>query len=58
MRLFLPYCALISSSDFDWTRPIAEIDEHFYAKYGLVKPERAFIEFFIKPMEYSFCKEV
>ena len=51
MRLFLPYCAFISSSDLDWPRPLAEIDEHFYAKYGLMKPKYAFFEFMIRPKE-------
>jgi hypothetical protein len=50
MRLFAPSCAFTFSSDLDWTRPIAEIDKHFYAKYGLTKPEYAFIESRIKPM--------
>ena len=40
-----------SSSDIDWTKPIADIDKQLYAKYGLSKSEVEFIESMIKPME-------
>ena len=37
-------------SDIDWNRPIPEIDQQLYAKYGLSDEEIAFIEKMIKPM--------
>lgn len=39
------------SSDIDWSRSIAEIDQQLYAKYGLSAAEINFIETTIKPME-------
>lgn len=38
-------------SDIDWTKPIPEIDQQLYAKYGLEADEIAFIEDKVKPME-------
>jgi len=40
-----------TTSDIDWSRPIPEIDQQLYAKYGLDTDEIAFIEAKIKPME-------
>jgi hypothetical protein len=40
-----------SASDIDWSKPIPEIDQQLYAKYGLVDDEIAFIEENVKPME-------
>ena len=39
------------ASDIDWTKPIPEIDQQLYAKYGLDSEEIAFIEAKVKPME-------
>ena len=35
----------------DWSRPVSEIDNQLYAKYGLTEAEQKFIESMIKPME-------
>ena len=40
-----------ASSDIDWSKPIPEIDQQLYAKYGLDSEEIAFIEAKVKPME-------
>ena len=40
-----------SASDIDWSKPIPEIDQQLYAKYGLDPEEIAFIEAKVKPME-------
>ena len=32
------------SRDIDRSRPVPEIDEQLYAKYGITKSERTFIE--------------
>ena len=40
-----------ASSDIDWSKPISEIDQQLYAKYGLDAEEIAFIEEKVKPME-------
>ncbi|KRE35990.1 restriction endonuclease [Janibacter sp. Soil728] len=39
-----------SDSDIDWSKPIAEIDQQLYAKYGLSGDEIAFIEEKVVPM--------
>ena len=38
------------ASDIDWSKPIPEIDQQLYAKYGLDSEEIAFIEAKVKPM--------
>ncbi|HAL65748.1 MAG TPA: DEAD/DEAH box helicase [Bacteroidales bacterium] len=48
---FVPIQDFTSSSDIDWSKPIADIDRQLYAKYGLMDDEIAFIESMIKPME-------
>ena len=48
---FIPIQDFTSSSDIDWSKPIADIDRQLYAKYGLTDEEIAFIESMIKPME-------
>lgn len=48
---FVPLQDFTSSSDIDWSKPIADIDRQLYAKYGLTDEEIAFIESMIKPME-------
>ncbi|MDR0481786.1 MAG: Eco57I restriction-modification methylase domain-containing protein [Cellulomonadaceae bacterium] len=40
-----------SSSDIDWSKPIPEIDQQLYKKYGLTEEEIAFIEGNVKTME-------
>lgn len=40
-----------SASDIDWSKPIPQIDQQLYAKYGLDADEIAFIEAKVKPME-------
>jgi hypothetical protein len=48
---FVPLQDFTSSSDIDWSRPVSEIDNQLYAKYGVTKSEQKFIESMIKPME-------
>ncbi|MBQ3343477.1 MAG: Eco57I restriction-modification methylase domain-containing protein [Kiritimatiellae bacterium] len=48
---FVPIQDFASSSDIDWSRPVSEIDNQLYAKYGVTKSEQKFIESMIKPME-------
>lgn len=48
---FVPMQDFTSSSDIDWSKSVAEIDQQLYAKYGLDESEIAFIESKIKPME-------
>ena len=40
-----------ANSAIDWTKPIPEIDQQLYSKYGLDAEEIAFIEDHVKPME-------
>ena len=40
-----------TGSDIDWSKPIPEIDQQLYAKYGLDGDEVEFIESNVKPME-------
>ena len=40
-----------ASSDIDWTKPVAQIDEQLYRKYGLSDAEIKFIESHVKAME-------
>lgn len=47
----VPLQDFTSSSDIDWSKSIAEIDQQLYAKYGLSAAEINFIETMIKPME-------
>ena len=48
---FVPLQDFTNSSDIDWSKSIAEIDQQLYKKYGLTQEEIAFIESMIKPME-------
>ena len=48
---FVPIQDFTSSSDIDWTQPVADIDQQLYKKYGLTQEETTFIERMIKPME-------
>ncbi|MFW6775135.1 Eco57I restriction-modification methylase domain-containing protein [Nocardioides sp. CPCC 205120] len=47
----VPLQDFTSGSDIDWSKPIPQIDEQLYAKYGLDAEEIAFIESNVKPME-------
>ena len=38
------------SSDINWSKSVAEIDQQLYAKYGLDEKEIAFIESHVKEM--------
>lgn len=40
-----------NNSDIDWSRPLAQIDQQLYKKYGLSEKEIAFIEEKVRAME-------
>lgn len=46
----VPLQDFTSSSDIDWSKSIAEIDQQLYAKYGLDEKEIEFIETHVKEM--------
>ena len=48
---YVPLQDFTSGSDIDWAKPIPEIDQQLYAKYGLDSEEIAFIEAKVKPMD-------
>lgn len=50
MRLVVPLHDCTSSSDIDWTRPIAKIDEQLCDKYDLASAEISFTESNVKVM--------
>lgn len=47
----IPLQDFTNSSDIDWSKSVAEIDQQLYDKYDLSQEERAFIEKMIKPMD-------
>lgn len=47
----VPLQDFTDASDIDWSKPVPEIDQQLYAKYGLDADEIAFIESNVKPME-------
>ena len=47
---YVPLQDFTSSSDIDWSKSIAEIDEQLFDKYGLDEPERNFIRTKVKEM--------
>lgn len=47
----IPVQDFTSDSDIDWSKPIAEIDQQLYKKYGLSDEEITFIETHVKEME-------
>ena len=47
---YVPLQDFTSSSDIDWSKSVAEIDQQLYAKYGLDEKEIAFIESHVKEM--------
>lgn len=48
---YIPLQDFTSNSDIDWSKPIAEIDQQLYKKYGLNETEIEFIETKVKPMD-------
>ena len=48
--VFVPLQDFSTSSDIDWTKSVAELDEQLFAKYGLTAEERAEITSTISPM--------
>jgi hypothetical protein len=47
---FVPMQDFSESSDIDWSKDVADIDQQLYSKYGLTDDEVQFIESMIKPM--------
>ena len=47
----IPLQNFTTSSDIDWSKSLAAIDQQLYDKYKLSPDERAFIEKMIKPMD-------
>lgn len=47
----VPLQDFTDKSDIDWSKPIPQIDQQLYAKYGLDENEINFIETHVKPME-------
>ena len=47
---FVPLQDFTPSSDIDWSKSIAEIDEQLFDKYGLDEQERNFIRTKVKEM--------
>ena len=47
----VPLQDFTSASDIDWTKPVAQLDEQLYRKYGLSQDEIDFIESKVKAME-------
>ena len=47
---YVPLQDFTSSSDIDWSKSIAEIDEQLFNKYGLDEKEREFIRTKVKEM--------
>ena len=48
---FVPIQNFTANSDIDWLRPIPEIDQQLYKKYGLSEQEIEFIESKVKEMK-------
>ena len=48
---YVPLQDFTSSSDIDWSKSIAEIDQQLYAKYDLSDEEIDFIETHVKEMD-------
>lgn len=47
---YIPLQDFTNESDIDWSRPIPEIDQQLYKKYGLDDDEIEFIESHVKEM--------
>ena len=48
---FIPLQDFTPISDIDWSKPISDIDQQLYRKYGLSEDEIAFIESHVKEMD-------
>ena len=48
---YVPMQDFTNGSDIDWSKSIAEIDQHLYMKYGFTKAEIDYVESMIKPMK-------
>ncbi|MGN0576732.1 MAG: Eco57I restriction-modification methylase domain-containing protein [Ruminococcus sp.] len=48
---YVPLQDFTPNSDIDWSKPIADIDQQLYKKYGLTPDEIKFIETHVKEME-------
>ena len=48
---YVPIQDFTENSDIDWSKPIKEIDQQLYKKYGLTKEEVDFIEEKVKEMD-------
>lgn len=48
---YVPLQDFTSASDIDWTKPVPEVDQQLYKKYGLDENEIEFIESHVKEME-------
>ena len=48
---YVPLQDFSENSDIDWSKPIADIDQQLYKKYGLTQEEIDFIEKNVVPME-------
>lgn len=48
---YVPLQDFTSSSDIDWSEPVAGIDRQLYAKYGLTAEEIDFVETHVREME-------
>ena len=46
----IPIQNFTPTSDIDWSKPIPEIDQQLYTKYGLDEKEIQFIEIHVKEM--------
>ena len=48
---FVPLQDFTENSDIDWSKPVADIDQQLYKKYGLTPDEIKFIETHVKEMD-------
>ena len=48
---YVPLQDFTNKSDIDWSKPVSDIDQQLYKKYGLSKEEISFIEEKVKEME-------
>ena len=48
---YVPLQNFTPTSDIDWSKPVADIDQQLYKKYGLTPDEIRFIETHVKEMD-------
>jgi hypothetical protein len=48
---YVPLQDFTNQSEIDWSKPVVEIDQELFAKYGLDSDEIAFIDGKVKPLE-------